>query len=54
MVQVLGLAQENAVSLGVLTDDIVGLADSLCSRLVDKSQNMVCHFKYHGILWMKV
>ncbi len=44
VVQVLGLGQQDAVSLGVLTDDIVGLAHSLSAGLSNKKQNTVCQF----------
>lgn len=47
VVQVLGLGQQDAVSLCVLTDDVVGLAHTLSSRLVHENQNTVkvlCHF----------
>lgn len=36
MVQVLGLGQKDALSICILTDDIVGLAHTLDSRLVHK------------------
>ena len=38
MVQVLGLGQQDAFSLCILSDDIVGLAHTLSTRLVHKNQ----------------
>lgn len=54
MVQVLGLGQQDAVSLCVLSDDIVGLAHTLSARLVHKNQNTVCQFKYCDILLVEL
>lgn len=38
VVHVLGLGQQDAISLCVLTDDVVGLAHTLSTRLVRKKQ----------------
>ena len=41
VIQILGLDQMNALSLGILTDDIAGLADSLSSSLVNIKDSIV-------------
>lgn len=54
LVQVLSLGQHDAFGLCVLSDEVVGLAHTLCSRLVHKNPNTDCQFKYCGILWVEL
>lgn len=44
VVQVLGLGQQDAASLCIFTDDVVGLAHTLSSRLVHKIHNQFKSF----------
>lgn len=47
VVQVLSLGQQDALGLCVLTDDVVGLAHTLYTKLVAKKKNKLINF---GIL----